>query len=147
MATSSCRWRGIGKGSEFVAKSKRPLLGHRLELPHEELARRQGYEQARLRAQTPKKLGAVLPTLMARRGYAQLKSSEDLQTAWREAAGPLAQFSRPGRVQRGILEVVVGNSTVLQELNFAQEKLLAQMVKLAPESGIKKLRFRTGKLA
>ena len=130
-----------------MAKSKRPVRGNKIELPLEELARRQGTEKNRQKAATPKKLGDVMPTLMARRGYARLKSSDDLQSAWEQAAEKFAKFSRAGKVQRGTLEVIVGNSTVLQELNFAQVKILAEFQKLAPDAGVSKLRFRTGKLA
>jgi len=129
-----------------VAKAKRPLLGKKNELPLEELARRQGYEKIRQKAATPKKLGDVLPTLMARRGYARVRSNDDLQAAWQKAAGVLAKFSQAGRVQRGSLEVIVGNSTILQELNYAQAKILAELQKLAPDADVRKLRFRTGKL-
>jgi hypothetical protein len=130
-----------------VAKSKRPTRGSKIELPLEELARRQGTEQIRAKMRMPKKLGDVMPTLMARRGYARLQSSADLQSAWQQAAGVLAKFSKAGRVQRGSLEVIVGNSTILQELNYAQVKILAELQKLAPDAGVRKLRFRTGKLA
>lgn len=130
-----------------MAKAKRPSRVSKFELPLEELARRQGTEQSRQRAATPKKLGDVLPALMARRGYARLKSGADLGSAWQQAAGKFAKFSRAGKVQRGTLEVIVGNSTVLQELNFAQVKILSELQKLAPDAGVSKLRFRTGKLA
>jgi hypothetical protein len=130
-----------------VAKARRPVRGNKFELPLEELARRQGTEKIRQKAATPKKLGDVMPTLMARRGYARLKSSDDLQSAWEQAAERFAKFSRAGKVQRGTLEVIVGNSTVLQELNFAQVQILARLQKFAPDAGVSKLRFRTGKLA
>ena len=88
-----------------------------------------------------------MPTLMARRGYARLQTGDNLQEAWSEAVGkPLAGFTRAGRVQRGILEVIVSNSTILQELNFAQIQILEKLQKLVPDTNVKKLRFKTGKL-
>ena len=42
-----------------------------------------------------------------------------------EAAGPLvAKYTRPGQVRRGTLEVVVANSTLMQELGFQKRDLL-----------------------
>ena len=42
--------------------------------------------------------------------------------AWREAAGPLAaKYTRPGQLRRGTLEVVVANSTLVQELGFQKQ--------------------------
>ena len=65
----------------------------------------------------PKAIGDVLSELMARRGYARLQSAEAYDAAWREAAGPLAaEYTRVGLLRRGTLEVVVANSTLVQEL-------------------------------
>lgn len=130
-----------------MAKVKPTYRPGQPESPEEELARRQKSERGRPWARKPKKLGDVLPTLMARRGYARVQTGDDLQAAWSQAAGEtLARFSKAGRVQRGTLEVIVANSTILQELNFAQIQILAKLQKLAPDAGVKKVRFKTGKL-
>ena len=59
---------------------------------------------------------------MARRGSARVQSSEALEAAWRDAAGPLmAKYTRVGQIRRGTLEVLVANSTLLQELGFQKQ--------------------------
>jgi hypothetical protein len=95
----------------------------------------------------PESIGNILPELMARRGYARVQSAEAYEEAWSEAAGPLAaKYSRVGQKRRGALEVVVANSTMLQELVFQKSALLRTLNQLMPEEGIKDLRFRLGAL-
>lgn len=82
---------------------------------------------------------------MARRGYARVQSAEVYDTAWREAAGPLAaQYTRVGSLRRGTLEVTVANSTLVQELVFQKPALLKALAELLPNEGIKNIRFRVG---
>lgn len=96
-------------------------------------------------AKHPQPIGDVLSELMARRGFARVQSASAFEQAWREAAGPLAgKFSRVGNLRRGILEVVVANSTVLQELTFEKPRLLASMKEALPEQTIRAFRFRVG---
>ena len=93
----------------------------------------------------PRHVREVMGRLLARRGYAQIQAVADLQKFWRSVVGPqLAQDSRPGSLRRGVLEVLVRNSTVLQELTFRKRKLLQQLA--ANEQGVefKNLRFRIG---
>ena len=82
---------------------------------------------------------------MARRGYARVQSAEAYEAAWRQAAGPLiAKYSSVGSLRRGTLEVVVGNSTLIQELVFQKPALLESLGRLLPDEGIQNLRFRLG---
>ena len=81
-----------------------------------------------------------------KRGYGQIKSAEKLTAAWNEVAGRMARRSRPGNLRRGVLEITVASSAVMQELVFQKKTLLK---KLAAHSGlnIKDLRFRVGSVA
>jgi predicted nucleic acid-binding Zn ribbon protein len=98
-------------------------------------------------ARGPQKIGNVLSELMSRRGYARIQSAEAYEAAWREAAGPLAaKYTRPGQLRRGTLEVVVANSTLMQELGFQKQGLLETLGRLLPDEGIKSLRFRVGNI-
>jgi predicted nucleic acid-binding Zn ribbon protein len=98
-------------------------------------------------ARGPQPIGNVLSELMARQGYARVQSTEALERAWREAAGPLAaKYTRVGKICRGTLEVVVANSTLIQELGFQKEGLLATLAELLPDEQIKNVRFRAGSL-
>lgn len=95
----------------------------------------------------PKHVADLLSSLMSRRGYAQVKSASDCGSAWQKAAGPeLAKDSRVGDVRRGILEVMVRNSVLLQELTFQKRQLIKQLGRLAPEHKIRDIRFRVGSI-
>lgn len=93
----------------------------------------------------PKKMADVLSELMARRGYARQQAGEDLNAAWRQAAGELiGRQTRAGLVRRGALEVVVANSVLLQELTFQKESILASLATLLPQERINGLKLRVG---
>ena len=95
----------------------------------------------------PKSIGNVLAELLARQGYARVQSSQNYEAAWREAAGPVAaQYTRVGALRRGALEVVVANSTLVQELTFQRPALLQALAQRLPNEGIKSLRFRVGSI-
>lgn len=95
----------------------------------------------------PQAIGNVLSELMSRRGFARVQSAGAYDDAWREAAGPLAAaYTRVGQLRRGTLEVVVANSTLIQELGFQKQALLAKLANLLPDQGIENLRFRVGNI-
>jgi predicted nucleic acid-binding Zn ribbon protein len=95
----------------------------------------------------PQTIGNILSELMARRGFARVQSAEALETAWRQAAGPLAaQYTRVGAMHRGALEIIVANSTLVQELGYQKIEILAALQQLLPDEGIKCLRFRAGNI-
>ena len=95
----------------------------------------------------PETIGNILSELMARRGFARIQSTEVLETAWRQAAGPLAaQYTRVGAIRRGVLEVIVANSTLVQELGYQKSGILAELQQLLPDQGIKCLRFSAGNI-
>jgi predicted nucleic acid-binding Zn ribbon protein len=85
----------------------------------------------------------ILPELMARRGFARVQGAAACEAAWTEAAGPLvARYTRVGQLRRGTLEVIVANSTLMQEMTFQKAALLEALGRLLPDEGIKNLRFR-----
>jgi predicted nucleic acid-binding Zn ribbon protein len=98
-------------------------------------------------ARGPQTIGNVLSELMSRRGYARVQSAAAYDAAWQEAVGPLAaQYTRVGQLRRGTLEIVVANSTLVQELGFQKQTLLQTLAELLPDEGIKNIRFRTGNI-
>jgi predicted nucleic acid-binding Zn ribbon protein len=98
-------------------------------------------------ARGPQTIGNVLSELMSRRGYARVQSAAAYDAAWREAAGPLvAKYTRVGQLRRGTLEIVVANSTLVQELGFQKQTLLQTLAELLPDEGITNIRFRTGSI-
>ncbi len=92
-----------------------------------------------------KKIGTVVSELLTRRGYARIQASSDWQRAWHEAVGDqLSQHSRTGNIRRGVLNVFVRNSAVIQELTFRKSQLIKQLAKLNPGQKIRDLRFQVG---
>lgn len=83
---------------------------------------------------------------MARRGYAQLGANEECNNAWKEVVGKLEKFSRATEVKRGVLQVIVSNSVVMQELTIRKAELISAMVAKLPNHKIKDLRFRVGSI-
>jgi len=108
------------------------------------VSRRQQREQSRQAARMPKKMQRVLAQVMLRRGYGREQSSEQLDAAWKCAAGALAPQSRPGQIRRGVLEVLVSNSAVMQELAFQKRALIKTLSAHLPEQQLRDLRFRVG---
>lgn len=98
-------------------------------------------------SRSPQHVATILAQLMARRGYARQQGGAELQEAWRSAAGGvLAEYSRAAQVRRGALEVIVANSTLVQELSFQKTTLLDALRRLLPDEAIKDLRFRVGQV-
>jgi predicted nucleic acid-binding Zn ribbon protein len=103
------------------------------------------YQRRRVRVPPPQPVRNVMSQLLAKRGYAQVQTAATCAAAWREAIGDkFAADTRPGNVKRGVLEVLVRNSTILQELAFLKAKVLKKLTQLIPEQQIKDLRFRVG---
>jgi len=93
----------------------------------------------------PERIGDILAQLMARRGFAQVQTAAAWDTAWRQAAGEMmAKFPRVGQLKGGKLEIIVANSTLVQELSFQKPNLLASLTRQLPDHPIKDLRFRIG---
>ena len=93
----------------------------------------------------PKPIANVLSELLARKGYARQQSGGSCAQAWREAAGEtVAAYTRAGGVRRGVLEVIVSNSTLMQELSFQRAALVQKLAATVPDEKIKDLRFRVG---
>jgi predicted nucleic acid-binding Zn ribbon protein len=93
----------------------------------------------------PKRIGNILAELMARRGYAREQSGGACAEAWTVAAGEsLAACTRATQVRRGVLEVLVSNSMMIQEIGFQKPALLKRLADLLPDENIRDLKFRVG---
>lgn len=93
----------------------------------------------------PQRIGDILSELLARRGFGRVQSTAQYEAAWREVAGEMAaQFTRVGSLRRGALEIIVANSTLMQEFTFQKATLLRAVQQALPDQGIKDLRFRVG---
>ncbi|MFM8986645.1 MAG: DUF721 domain-containing protein [Planctomycetia bacterium] len=91
----------------------------------------------------PVSIGRIVSRLMARTGYDRELAADGLATAWQAAAPPALQgASRAGLVRRGVLEVFVSHSALVQELGFQKREVLARLAELAPAAGITDIRCR-----
>lgn len=103
------------------------------------------YRRRRVRIPPPKAMGDVMSQLLARRGYAQVQTAAACTAAWRTAVGEkIAASTRAGAVRRGVLEVLVSNSAVMQELAFMKVQLIRRLKDEAPDQQIRDIRFRVG---
>jgi len=110
------------------------------------LARRDR-EQRRHYARKPKKISDVLAQLITARGYGRVQATADFNAAWQQAAGAtIAKYTRPGRLRRGTLEVTASNSTIIQELTFQKQQILAKLQTAMPDATIRDIRFRVGSI-
>jgi hypothetical protein len=106
-----------------------------------DLAKRQRYSRG------PKRIDGILSELMTRRGYARVFSNNKLLEAWSEAVpASLAGQTYPGKLSRGLLEVAVENSAVLQELAFSKQQIIAELNGLLDGQRIRDIRFRVSPL-
>ncbi len=95
--------------------------------------------------QGPVRIADVVSELVGRRGFARVRTAEAFERAWRDAAGELlAGYSRVGELRRGKLEVIVANSTLVQELSFQKPAILKRLGEHLPGERIRDLRFRVG---
>jgi predicted nucleic acid-binding Zn ribbon protein len=92
----------------------------------------------------PELLGEILSRLFTARGWGRRQGQLHLERAWTEAAGPaLAQKTRVLALRRGVLEVEVSNSVLLQELaHFHKRRLLEELRRRLPATPVHDLRFR-----
>jgi len=89
----------------------------------------------------PRKIGQVVSELMTQSGFARVHATS-MEDVWREAVGEAAaRYARPGKIRRGVLEVAVANSTMVQELVFQKAELLTSIRRLLPDTPIRDLRF------
>jgi len=98
-------------------------------------------------ARGPQPIGDILAELMARKGFTRLQSAEAFECAWKEAAGSLvAEYTRVAALRRGKLEVIVANSTLVQELTYQKPALLEALNRLLPDQEVEDVRFRVGEV-
>lgn len=94
----------------------------------------------------PEPLGDILGKLFAARGWGRRSARMQLERAWAEVADERQrQASRVVQLKRGVFEVEVNDSIVLQEMsNFGKRRLLDKLKKQLPGTPIAELRFRAG---
>ena len=95
----------------------------------------------------PRRPADVLGQLMARKGYTQTQTANELQVTWNEIVGTRWQAkTKVGSIRQGVLEIIVSNSAVNQQLEFKKNKILAELQTQLPKNNLKDLRFRVGNI-
>lgn len=85
---------------------------------------------------------------MARKGYAQTKTANELELTWNEIVGPKWQSeTKVGTIRQGVLEIMVSSSVVNQQLGFKKKQLLAELQTRLPKNNLKNLRFKLGNVS
>ena len=93
----------------------------------------------------PQAVRDIVAEVITRAGIGRTQSVGVRDLAWREALGEkLAKQTRPGAVRRGTLEVIVANSTLLQELSFQKTDIVGRLAQHAPELAVRDIKFRVG---
>ena len=100
-----------------------------------------------MKGRGPQPIKNVIAELLARRGVGSQLAAEARQQAWQEVVGEqMARFTRCGKISRQRLEVIVANSTLIQELTFQKQQIVSRLKEVAPEMNIRDIRFRVGSL-
>ncbi len=109
---------------------------------------RRDREQRRHYARRPKKIADVLAQLITARGYGRIQADADFTAAWQAAAGAtIAQYTRPGRLRRGILEVTVAQLERSSKNSPSKNnKSSPQLQTELPDAKIRDIRFRIGSI-
>ena len=93
----------------------------------------------------PKRPANIISQLMARKGYCQTQSANELEEVWFQIVGVKWQRkTKPGNVNRGVLEVFVANAAVNQKIGFEKKKFLTQLKQRVPQNKITDIKFRVG---
>ena len=91
----------------------------------------------------PKRPADLLGQLMARKGFSQQESKNDLSDVWGSLVGEsLSGKTRVGLLKRNVLEVYVSSSAVNQQLTFKKAQRLKQLKQQLPKENIKDIRFQ-----
>lgn len=121
------------------------MARRRANLPDEEDLRelQAQFRQRQRVPRDPSRWSNLLANLMALRGYGQLESTAAVEEAWTAAVGTeMAAQTRLGKVQRGVLQVFVKSSVLIQELTFRKQRLVAELIRRLPDHKIRDLRLR-----
>ena len=113
-------------------------------MPHDPYADLRGFQPIGKRPPEPQQLGKVLSELIALKGLARVQGTQQLQQAWKAAAGDeIAKCSTVIGISRGVLQIGVSNTGLLSELaSFHKQTLLATLQQQQPHLKIKDLKFR-----
>lgn len=103
------------------------------------------FRERRRESTGPQAVGRVISRLLSSRGYDREQSAGRLAAVWEEVAPPsFRNRSRAGAVRRGVLEVFVSHSALVQEMGFHKEEVLRRLGEAVPAEGIADIKCRVG---
>ena len=83
--------------------------------------------------------------MIAKKGYGQTTARQTVDEYWKQEVGDtLCSKSKPGILRRGVLEVIVQNSSVMQELVFQKRQILRKFEANDQTRDIIDLKFKVG---
>lgn len=105
-------------------------------------------DERRVYKRKPKSAKYLINNIIARRGIAAEKSNQKLQNVWDSIVGiDLANQTKIASVKRGVLQVIVANSSVMQFLSFSKLEYKEQINQQMPNEEISDLRFSIGRIS
>src|SRR5262245_2523909 len=95
----------------------------------------------------PESIAEILARLFTQRGWGRQQEQRRWADAWRTVAGAeLSGKTQPLALKRGVFEVAVADSVLLQELaNFEKRRLLSGLQAALGSEKISDIRFRLGR--
>ena len=98
-----------------------------------------------IHARRPKKANEIINRLLARKGYSQTQSHQQLQEIWEKTVGPrMKEQTRAIGIKAGSLTVMVQSAVVNQEMAYQKKELLSKIKNSAIGSRVKNIRFKIG---
>ncbi len=95
----------------------------------------------------PQKSANLIAQLLARKGYGQQKTANEIDETWNAiAADAWREQTRVGTIRRGVLEIVVSTSVLNQRLEFDKKRLLKELNQRLPQIKLNDIRFRIGNI-
>jgi hypothetical protein len=96
----------------------------------------------------PRPLGDILGELFTRENFGQLRTRHELQEAWNTAVGEqYCHQTSLGDIRRGVLNVTVAHSAILEELlAFHKPALLSALQSSASGAIIRDIRFHVSEI-
>lgn len=90
---------------------------------------------------------AIVARVMNKRSIAGSQAASKLNQLWQTAIGSLhGSQTQVVAVRRGVLEVIVANSSVHQQLVFRKKQILNKLNNADHNTAIKDIRYRVGQI-
>lgn len=95
----------------------------------------------------PIPIGNIVADLLSRKGLGQPQTLGEIEAIWGKVVGEaIAPMTHCGKIHHGKLNVVVTNSTIMQELMFQKQEILEAFNKKMQKDLVQDIRFRVGRL-